>query len=276
MREVAKVWRPGVSKVQYRMALIGADGAQLGTAIPQFPPRDDPERLRRAYLRTLAYTTPPGSGNAYARDFVERAYAIAPPAMRWSDDVLLTLAPLLGDVLTIRKPLACYRIHDANDAALSSLDAAKFRRRLLQDVEKARLFEIACQETLTGGNARPPRQWPQSFAIPPRLVPDRAFGPPIPERHRVKARLPPGVFGGDIVANAPSGPGDPARLGRRLRVGATASAHKPGVMAFRADLAARGDQAAAGSPQFSARASPARAGMNQDLFAEPKFIRRTP
>lgn len=147
MREVAKVWRPGVSKVQYRMALIGADGAQLGTAIPQFPPRDDPERLRRAYLRTLAYTTPPGSGNAYARDFVERAYAIAPPAMRWSDDVLLTLAPLLGDVLTIRKPLACYRIHDANDGALTSLDAAKFRRRLLQDVEKARLFEIACQET---------------------------------------------------------------------------------------------------------------------------------
>src|SRR5215469_17233090 len=37
MREVGKVWRPGVSKVQYRMNLIDARGTQLGSAIPQFP-----------------------------------------------------------------------------------------------------------------------------------------------------------------------------------------------------------------------------------------------
>ena len=140
MQEVAKQWRSGISKVQYRMALIDANGAPLGTAIPQFPPRNDPERLRRGYLRTMAYTTPPGSGNAYARGFVAKAYAIALPTMRWSDDVLLTLAPLLGDVLTIRKPLAHYRIHEVNYAAFGSLELVKFRRRLLQDVEKARLF----------------------------------------------------------------------------------------------------------------------------------------
>src|SRR5437868_764474 len=50
MQEVAKVWRPGVSKVQYRMNLIDATGTQLGSAIPQFPPMDDPEKLRRMYL----------------------------------------------------------------------------------------------------------------------------------------------------------------------------------------------------------------------------------
>src|SRR6516164_1620911 len=75
MQEVAKVWRPGVSKVQYRMNLIDAAGAQLGTALPQFPRKDDPEQLRRNYMCTMAYTSPPGSGNAYARDFVARAYA---------------------------------------------------------------------------------------------------------------------------------------------------------------------------------------------------------
>lgn len=150
MREVAEVWRPGISKVQYRMALIGASGAQFGTAIPQFPPKDDPERLRRSYVRTLDYTTPPGSGNAYARNFVKRAYAMAPPTMRWSDDVLVMLAPMLGDVLTIRKPLARYRIHGGNDGALTSLDAAKFRRRLLQDIEKARLFETAFRQLHPG------------------------------------------------------------------------------------------------------------------------------
>src|SRR5437762_110116 len=74
MQEVAKVWRPGVSKVQYRMNLIDAAGVQLGSAIPQFPSKDDPERLRRTYLRTMAYTTPPGSGNAYSRDFVRNVF----------------------------------------------------------------------------------------------------------------------------------------------------------------------------------------------------------
>src|SRR5271169_1275823 len=93
MKEVTKVWRPGVSKVQFRMNLIDAAGAQLGSAIPQFPPRDDPETLRRGYLRTMAYTTPPGSGNAYSRDFVREAFA-APSAIPQSDAVLLTLAPI--------------------------------------------------------------------------------------------------------------------------------------------------------------------------------------
>jgi len=43
MREVATVWRPGVSKVQYRMNLINATGTQLGSAIPEFPTEDGPE-----------------------------------------------------------------------------------------------------------------------------------------------------------------------------------------------------------------------------------------
>ena len=78
MLEVAKVWRPGVSKVQYRMNVIDATGTQLGTAIPQFPATDDPEKLRQTFLRTMTYTTPPGSGNAYSRDFVRAAFAMAP------------------------------------------------------------------------------------------------------------------------------------------------------------------------------------------------------
>jgi glycosyltransferase involved in cell wall biosynthesis len=146
MQEIVRAWRPGLSKIQYRMKLISADGAQLGTAMPQFPPNDDPARLRRVFLRTMSYTTPPGSGNAYMRDFVAKAYAMAPPTMRWSDPVLLTLAPLMGDVVTIRRPLARYRIHSANDGALTLLDAVKFRNRLQTDVEQERLFLAATTE----------------------------------------------------------------------------------------------------------------------------------
>jgi glycosyltransferase involved in cell wall biosynthesis len=144
MREVAKVWRPGVSKVQFRMNLIDAAGTQLRSAIPQFPPKDDPEKLRRSYLRTTAYTTPPGSGNAYSRDFVREAFA-APSTIPQSDAVLLTLAPILGDVLTIRKPLARYRIHPGSYGGMASLEPVKLRARLEQDVERARLLSTQCQ-----------------------------------------------------------------------------------------------------------------------------------
>jgi glycosyltransferase involved in cell wall biosynthesis len=146
MQEVAKVWRPGVSKVQYRMNLIDATGAQLGSAIPQFPPKDDPEKLRRGFLRTMAYTTPPGSGNAYARDAVRYIFALG-PTIPQSDAVLLTIAPLLGDVLTIRKPLARYRIHDASwGSMMSSLNASKLRQRLHQDTERAHLFATVSRQ----------------------------------------------------------------------------------------------------------------------------------
>jgi len=145
MREVAQVWRPGVSKVQYRMNLIDAAGGQLGSAIPQFTRENDPQRLRSAFLRTMAYTTPPGTGNAYSRDFVRSAFAMGPWRTPASDTLLLTLAPLLGDVLTINKPLARYRLHAANKVSLGSLDAGKFRDRLREDVEKAGMLTAAAQ-----------------------------------------------------------------------------------------------------------------------------------
>src|SRR3984893_9336604 len=140
MQEVAKVWRPGVSKVQYRMNLIDRTGTQLGSALPQFPPKDNPEKLRRNFLRTMAYTTPPGSGNAYSRDFVSKVWTFG-PTIPQSDAVFLTIAPILGDVLTIRKPLARYRIHDASwGSMMGSLNAFKLRQLLHQDVERAQLF----------------------------------------------------------------------------------------------------------------------------------------
>jgi glycosyltransferase involved in cell wall biosynthesis len=145
MLEVAKVWRPGVSKVQYQMNLIDGTGTQLGTAFPRFPLINDAEKLRRTFLRTMAYATPPGSGNAYSRDFVRNAFAMAPRTIPESDAVLLTLAPMMGAILTIRRPLARYRVHATNTMALASLDAAKLRKQLQQDAKVALFFETASQ-----------------------------------------------------------------------------------------------------------------------------------
>ena len=57
----------------------------------------------------------------------------------------MTLAPMMGDILTIRKPLARYRIHTTNTMAMRSLDAAKLRSQLQQDAEVALLFATASQ-----------------------------------------------------------------------------------------------------------------------------------
>jgi glycosyltransferase involved in cell wall biosynthesis len=152
MQEVAKVWRPGISKVQYRMNVIDKAGNPLGSAIPQFPPQDDPEGLRREFLRTMAYTTPPGTGNAYSRRFLYDAFASS-PSIPQSDAVLLTLAPLFGDVLTVRKPLARYRWHDASYGGMRTLDTFKLRERLYQDVAKAQLFTSVSRQL---GLAVPP------------------------------------------------------------------------------------------------------------------------
>jgi glycosyl transferase family 2 len=181
MKEVARVWRPGISKVQYRMNLIDAHGAQLGTGFPQFPVNNDPARLRRVFLGRMAYTTPPGTGNAYSRDFVRQAFSMAPLGLPASDTVLLTLAPIMGDVVTIRKPLARYRIHGANYAALQSLDAGKLQRRLQEDVETARLFATAARGLRLSVPADPLRRCPNhlQYRLASYLV-DPA-GHPFPE-----------------------------------------------------------------------------------------------
>jgi glycosyltransferase involved in cell wall biosynthesis len=153
MQEVAKLWRPGISKVQYRMNVIDATGRQLGTAIPQFPAHDDPAKLRRNFLRTMAYTTPPGSGNAYSRDFVRNVFSLG-SRIPQSDAALLTVAPILGDVVTIRRPLARYRVHDVSYSAMGPCNVGnKLRQSLYQDIEKARLFASVTQRL----NLRVPR-----------------------------------------------------------------------------------------------------------------------
>jgi hypothetical protein len=65
--------------------------------------------------------------------------------IRELDAVLLMLAPIMGEILAIRKPLARYRIHGTNTKALRSLDPAKLRNRLQQDAELALLFKAASQ-----------------------------------------------------------------------------------------------------------------------------------
>ncbi|HEY0834842.1 MAG TPA: glycosyltransferase family 2 protein, partial [Azospirillum sp.] len=141
MREVARVWTPATSKAQCQMAAIDRDGRPLGTVFPQFPPDLTPERVRAMLLRSFAYPTPPGSANLYSRRFLD---GLMPQpetldGMRVGNEtMLLGLAALCGDVVTVTRPLVFYRVHGTNVSVASDVSARALVRRIRIDLEKAR------------------------------------------------------------------------------------------------------------------------------------------
>lgn len=130
MREAAAAWYEGVSKVQVQMRVIDRDGRPSGSIFPPFYVVPTPQQVRRWVLSTSAYPTPPGSGNIFSRALVRR---ILPASERFDyagDSYTLAAAPVLGDVVTIAKPLARYRVHGRNDGAMLQIDARKFSGEL--------------------------------------------------------------------------------------------------------------------------------------------------
>jgi glycosyltransferase involved in cell wall biosynthesis len=131
-REISRVWREGLSKVQCQVERIDASGWPLGSVVPELrrPPR--PAQVRRWIDATTAYPTPPCSGNAYARDFLEQIFPLDESCDDFSDSACLVAAPYFGDVVTIARPLVGYRVHDHNDS-----DLLTHPSRFAREVERA-------------------------------------------------------------------------------------------------------------------------------------------
>ncbi len=167
-REVAAVWRPGISKVQFPMRIVDAGGRPTGAIFPHFRAAlPTPREIRRWAVGAGAYPTPVGSGNAYARTFLEAIFPLegSEPA---SDSYCLAAAPLLGDVVTIGKPLVCYRIHGRNDGAMSAFDVTRFARELRRAQWR---FAYAQEIALRSGISIPDRVFRHSLAtLPYRLA----------------------------------------------------------------------------------------------------------
>jgi glycosyltransferase involved in cell wall biosynthesis len=126
LNEAAAVWSPAVSKVQVQMRVIDRDGRPTGAVFPPFFHVPTPAEIRRWMFASSAYPTPPGSGNVFSRKFLNDIFPIQDVFDYAGDSYTLAAAPALGNVETIAKPLACYRVHGRNDGAMASLDASKF------------------------------------------------------------------------------------------------------------------------------------------------------
>jgi cellulose synthase/poly-beta-1,6-N-acetylglucosamine synthase-like glycosyltransferase len=125
IREAAAMWRRGLSKVQFQMRIIDADGRPTGAFLPQFQVVPSSEDVKQWVMTAASYPTPPGSGNVYSRRYLERIFPLVGED-RAADSYCLAAAPHLGDVVTIAKPLVDYRVHGRNDGAMGKLDARRF------------------------------------------------------------------------------------------------------------------------------------------------------
>jgi glycosyltransferase involved in cell wall biosynthesis len=133
---VVKIWRSGVSKVQFHMELIGADGKPLGGSIP--PAFRNKCNYRADVLRSGLYVTPPCSGNAFSASFLRAVLPLNEAEWRLAADTFpIMLAPLYGEVLSIPRPLGYYRLHASNQGAVgkSPFKAMEHVRRTYGKIE---------------------------------------------------------------------------------------------------------------------------------------------
>lgn len=116
--EIVAALRPGVSKVQFRLDMVDAQGVRRGRQLP----RDlhDGAQAMRLVSGFGTYGSPPGSGNAFTAAFLRQVLPMEEP--RWrigADSIPILLAPAYGEVVSVTHALGAYRVHRAaNDGSL--------------------------------------------------------------------------------------------------------------------------------------------------------------
>lgn len=106
--EVLAAWEPGVSKVQFLLDLVDADGHPLGRQVPRELHDVEAPQLLREYG---AYGSPPGSGNVYDRAFLAQVLPMDEATWRLdADSIPVLLAPVYGRVLSLPLALGAYRV----------------------------------------------------------------------------------------------------------------------------------------------------------------------
>jgi glycosyltransferase involved in cell wall biosynthesis len=110
---VVRFWRPEFSKVQYPLRVVDQEGVDQRLRMPRC--RLDSGNVLASLLRTGRYITSPGSGNFYARSFLENVVPV--PTDEWPqsfDSYAAACAGFSGEIGAIQEPLGYYRVHRNN------------------------------------------------------------------------------------------------------------------------------------------------------------------
>ena len=138
VEEVVRAWHAGVAKAQFVLAHVDADGRELGGIVPYSPAQMPNGDIRSLILDAGGYIGVPTSGNAFARTVLAQLLPL--PESQWhqaADTSLEIIAPFLGDVVSLRRTLGCYRIHASNHGMLGAgLDPRKLRVKIIIDLQR--------------------------------------------------------------------------------------------------------------------------------------------
>jgi hypothetical protein len=115
-QRVMAAWGPAIAKVQYGMIYVDEALHPLGREWPAYTAGYTPETVSRLMRETGAYLSPPTSGNAWGRNFLQEVFPLPTrdQGLHWIDMYLQKLAPFFGDVVSLTTPQCLYRRHGGN------------------------------------------------------------------------------------------------------------------------------------------------------------------
>lgn len=138
---------PDLARVQYRLAVVNADGVRTGERIPEGYSAMPSGDLRRLVARFNNYAWwSPTSGNAFSTKVLRQVLPMPDAYRRAADYYLVRAATLCGPIRSFGKIGALYRTHGANHYRREGLDVAQIRMQisLINDTHD-RLREFAAR-----------------------------------------------------------------------------------------------------------------------------------
>ena len=122
-----------VAKLQFPLVCVDDYGKVLTDCYPNLSEYRERESIQREVLLSGTYQSPPTSGNVFRRDVFEVLRFCEYD--RFIDGATLFIAPFLGDIVSVSKPLGLYRVHANNHSAVGRLPSAGSLRRDLDRFE---------------------------------------------------------------------------------------------------------------------------------------------
>lgn len=103
-------------------------------------------------LRCGYYSSPPSSGNAYARRVLNQILPMEEGLKYNADTYTGYLAPFFGDVVAITQPLGSYRLHGSNHDLASFTNEMTVKDALRRDVERIAFLQAMAEKRGLGFN----------------------------------------------------------------------------------------------------------------------------
>lgn len=138
VERVAAAWEGGLAKIHFRLQQITADGTPIpGAILPPYRPLPSGE-LTPTLRRFGFYSSPPTTGNAFGRRFLERVMPIPEEVYRNDPTTpLIAAAPLFGEIGALDGIGGYWRRNEGN---VSVVGVDGLRQTLRSDLETMRFI----------------------------------------------------------------------------------------------------------------------------------------